>query len=137
MIEMAIAMPVLIVLVMGMAEFGQFFYVRGAFEAATRDAARFAIPGSAQQADPATAATATLAAAGVTFNSSWMSIVDDSAGYSTVADVSVVPAGHILTVYMQANYAALPNACRPLSSITGYGIGTGKVISCECTMVKE
>jgi len=136
-LEMAIVLPLLTFLGMGIAEFGQFFYVRHAFEAATRDAARFAIPGSAKQGDPAAAATATLAQAGITFNASMMTIIDCSNWNGTVSDVSGIQSGHILSVYMQATYSALPNAYRPLSSFSGAGIGSGKVITCQCTMVKE
>jgi Flp pilus assembly protein TadG len=40
-IEMAIVLPVLSFLSLGLAEFGQYFYINNAFEAAARDAARF------------------------------------------------------------------------------------------------
>jgi hypothetical protein len=134
---MAVVLPMLTFLAMGLAEFGQFFYVRMAFESAVRDAMRCAIPAAAKQGDPAAAATATLAAAGITFDPSWMVILDTANGYSTVTDCSTVPAGHGLITIMFATYAALPNACRPLSSFCGVGIGSGKQIVCKCTMVKE
>jgi Flp pilus assembly protein TadG len=126
---MAIAMPVLMYLVMGMVEFGEFFYVKSAFQQASRDALRAAIMPNAQQADPATAATRTLAVAGVTFQSSWMVITDitpsgwgGSSGGGTVTDCSAVAAGHALTLTITATYATLPGAVRPLSAISG-GVG--------------
>jgi hypothetical protein len=133
---MAIVLPSLSFLALGLGEFGQYFYIQSVLESATRDALRFAIPATAKQGDPAAAATATLAAAGITFNSSWMTLIDVSS-FTIVTDCSTVPAGHGLLARTIVNYASLPNAYRPLSSFCGVGIGSGKCILCQCTMVKE
>jgi Flp pilus assembly protein TadG len=136
-IESAFALPVLFLVVMGMIEFGQFFYIRNAFQAAARDVARASILATAQQADPASKATATLGQANVTFNTSWMTIVDYSNGNSAVADVSAVPPGHTLIVTIEAQYGQIPNAYLPLSSMTGQGIAASRMCEGQCTMIKE
>jgi hypothetical protein len=136
-IEMAIVLPVLTFMTMGMAEFGQYFYINNAFEAAAREAARFAIPANAAKGDPAAAATTALAAAGITFNPSWMTIDDYSYSIGTITDCSTVPMGHMLIITITTNYSSLPGVYRPLSALTGIGVGSGKVILAQCTMVKE
>jgi Flp pilus assembly protein TadG len=136
-IEMAVVLPVILFLVMGMIEFGQYFYIRAAFEAAARDVARVSCLSTAAATDPVTRATATLAQANVTFNSSWMTIVDASSGNATVNDVSAVAIGHQLIVTIQTQYNLIPNVYRPLYAMTGKGIGNGKMCTGQCTMIKE
>ncbi len=135
-IEMAIAFNLLIVLSMGMVEFGQYFYIRHAFESAVRDGARYAILSTATQAQTVSTITATLAEANVTYNSSWLTITDLTSG-GTVTDVSTVPAGDQMQFTLSTTYASLPNAVRPLYSWTGQGIGNAKVINATCIFVKE
>jgi Flp pilus assembly protein TadG len=135
-IEMAVAIPLLLLLAFGMAEFGQYFYIRTTFSAAARDAARAAILSTATQAGPANAATRTLALSHVTFNSSWMTIVDYSNGNATVTDVSTIPVGHVLVVTIQAYYYQIPNAYRPLYNMTGVGVDNTKICSGQCQMIK-
>jgi hypothetical protein len=137
MTEAAIALPLLLFLAFGMTEFGQYFYIRSAFEAATRDAARFAIPATAQQGDPAAAATRALAACNITFNSSWLIIIDLSAGGTLITDVSSVPAGHLLIFSMTATYYQIPGACRPLYAFTGFGITNTKTVTAQTAVIKE
>ena len=135
--ESAIALPLLLFLAFGMTEFGQYFYIASAFESATRDAGRFAIPATAQQGDPAAAATRTLSASNITFNSSWLIIIDLSAGGTVITDVSTVAPGHLLVVAMTATYYQLPGVCRPLYSFTGFGITNTKTVTAQCSVVKE
>jgi Flp pilus assembly protein TadG len=136
-IEMAFVLQLLLWLAMGMAEFGQYFYIKSAFQAAARDVARASILATAVQTDPATTATRTLGFANVTFNSSWMTITDVTSTPVTVTDVSTVAAGHALQVTITTNYASIPNAYRPLFQITGQGIGNGKAVTGQCCMIKE
>jgi Flp pilus assembly protein TadG len=135
-IEMVFSFSLLMFIAMGMVEFGQYFYIKHAFEAAARDAARASILATATASSPATAATYTLSEANVTFNSSWLTITDTTAG-STVSDVSTVPAGDILQVQLLATYDQIPNVLRPLYSMTGQGIKNGKPMLGQCTMVRE
>jgi len=137
MMELAIAVPLLLFLAFGMTEYGQYFYFRTGFESAARDAARFAIPATAQLGDPVSAATRTLAASNITFNPSWMTIIDVSNGNATVTDVSAIASGHLLTCTIQTTYYPLPGVCRPLHSFTGFGITNSKLVSGQCSMVKE
>jgi Flp pilus assembly protein TadG len=134
---MVVVLPVLLYAVLGTVEFGQYFYIRSCFEGAARDAARAAILETAQQSDPATKAAATLLQANVTFNPSWMTIVDYTNSNAVVTDVSQVPYGHTLIVTLQAQYGSIPNAFRPLSGLTGVGVSAGKVCTGQCQMIKE
>lgn len=135
-IEMVIIFPVLVFLALGMAEFAEFFYVKNAFEAAARDVARVSIVAAAQQANPATQAAASFSQYNITYNSAWMTILDDSTGTS-VTDVSTVPAGHVLTIIIQQYYDQIPGIYRPLYQMTGKGIANGKLVLGLCTAIKE
>jgi Flp pilus assembly protein TadG len=135
-LEMALLLPLLLFFAMGMVEYGQYCAMKFAFEAASRDAARFGCRAVAATADPANAATTTLAASKVTFSSSWMQIYDETTA-TTITDVATVPAGHPLKFYIGTTINLVPAAVRPLHAITGLGIGDGKVLWGECTMVKE
>jgi hypothetical protein len=97
----------------------------------------FGIPANAVKGDPAAAATAALAAANIAFDSSWMNINDYSYSIGTITDVSTVPMGHMLIFTISAKYSTLPGVYRPLSAITGFGIGANKMIVAQCTMIKE
>jgi Flp pilus assembly protein TadG len=136
-LQTAIVLPVLLYMVLGAVEFGQFFYIRHCFVAAARDAARAASLATAVQTDPATKATSTLAQANVTFNSSWMTIVDITNSNSTVTDCSAVSAGDKLQVTIQCPYSQIPNAFRPLYQMTGHGIGAGKTCLGQCEVIKD
>lgn len=137
-IEMVFAFQLLMFICMGTVEFGQYFYIKHAFEAAARDAARASILATATSTSPTTAATYTLSEANVTFNSSWLTITDTTAG-TTVSDVSQVPAGDTLQVQLLATYDQIPNVMRPLYAITGknFGIKNGKQMLGQCTMIRE
>ena len=143
-IEMALVLPALMFLAMGMVEFGQFFYTKNAFQQAARDACRASIMPNAKQADPYTAATAALAAAGVTFQNSWLTVTDitpgawGGTGTGNVTDVSTVSAGHAITVAITTTYGSLPNAVRPLYAISGgIGIPSNRAIAGSSTGLKE
>src|SRR5580765_7874887 len=91
-IETVLALTVLLTVSMGMVEFGQFLYIKHAFNSAARDGARAAIVSTATQAKVVSAITATLQQANVTYNSSWLTITDVTTG-ATVSDVSTVASG--------------------------------------------
>jgi Flp pilus assembly protein TadG len=135
-LEMAIGFNVLLFLSFGMVEFGQYFYIKHCFESAVRDGARYGILSTATQAQVVSTITTTLAQANVTYNASWLTMKDLSTG-STVTDVSTIPAGDQLQLTLSTTYGNIPNAVRPLYSITGQGIGSNKVMSATCIMVKE
>jgi Flp pilus assembly protein TadG len=143
--EMAIVMPVLIYLAMGMVEYGEFFYLKNTFQQAARDACRAGIMPNAMQADPATAASRTLATAGVTFQSSWLTVTDITPagfgavyGTGSVSDCSTVAVGHALTFAVTTTYGAMPGAVRPLSNISAIGgIPSSRAIAGTSTALKE
>jgi Flp pilus assembly protein TadG len=132
-----LVLPVLLFVVLGVVEFGQFFYIRAAFAAAARDVARASCLQTAVQTDPVTRATATLAQANVTFNPSWMTIVDATNSNAVVTDVTAVPYGDQIVVTITTPYGSIPNAYRPLYAFTGHGIGSGKVCAGVCRMIRE
>jgi Flp pilus assembly protein TadG len=136
--EMAIAFPILLSLSFGLCEFGQYMYIKHCFEAAARDAMRVGILSTASQSQVTSTLTSTLAQANVTYNSAWLTITDlGPSGSGTVTDVSTVAAGDELELKLSATYSTIPNAVRPLYSMTGVGIGPTKVVVGECTMIKE
>ncbi len=136
-IETVVVLSVLLSIVFGAVEFGQFFFIRHSFVAAARDAARAACLASAVRTDPATSATSTLSQANITFDPNWMTIVDITNSNATVTDCSTVSAGDKLQVTIRCPYDQIPNAFRPLYGITGQGIGVGKMCSGQCVMIKE
>jgi Flp pilus assembly protein TadG len=133
---MAIVFPLLIFIVFGMTEFAQFFYVKNGFQEAAAEVARMSVPASAVQGDTTLAATNALKRINVTFNSSWLTIIDLT-NFTVVTDVSTIPRGDVFTVIIQQNYSAIPGTYRPLNQISGQGIGNGKLISGQSTVVKE
>jgi Flp pilus assembly protein TadG len=137
-LELALAFPVVLYMGFGLVEFGQFMYIKHCFEAAARDATRLAILSTSTQAQVTTALTNTLAQANVTFNSAWLTITDLGPSITgAVNNVAVVPMGDEIQLTLSATYSTIPNAVRPLSNMTGYGIGSNKKVVGECTMVKE
>ncbi len=130
-------LPILLCMVFGAVEFGEFFFIRHCFVAAARDAARAACLAGAAKTDPATSATSTLSQANVTFNPAWMTIVDITHSSSTVTDCSAVDPGDKLQVTIQCPYNQIPGAFRPLYAMTGQGIGSGKTCSGQCELIKE
>ncbi len=135
-LEMSIALSVLLFVTFGMVEFGQYYYVKHCFEAAVRDGSRVAILPSASQAQMLATMTTTLQQANVTFNASWLTVTDQTAG-TTVTDVSQIPIGDQVQFTLSATYASIPNAMRPLYSLSGKGIGPGKVLTATCVTIKE
>lgn len=136
--EMIISFPILLALTFGLCEFGQYIYIKHCFEAAARDAMREAILSTATQAQVTSTITSTLSQASVTYNSSWLTITDAGPNFTgTVTNVATVAAGDQLTLTLSATYSTIPCAVRPLYSMTGVGIGPTKVVSGECTMIKE
>lgn len=154
-IETAIAFNVLLWLSMGMVEFGEFFYIRHAFEAAARDGARTAVMATAVQSGTAGSVDAvimndlrqaipTIATSQYTMPS-WltltMSYTDPASGAvtSNITDCSTVPYGEELTISISTTEGQLPQGAtiRPLHAITGKGIPDSKTIGGQATFVKE
>ena len=135
-LEMALAFPLLLYLVMGMIEFGQYFYIKHCFESAVRDGGRYAILANSTQAQLVNTLTMSLQQANITYNSSWLTITDITAA-TPVTDVSKVPAGDQVQITLSTTYGNIPNALRPLSSLTGVGISSTKAVNAIYITVKE
>jgi Flp pilus assembly protein TadG len=137
-LELALTFPVFLAMAFGLVEFGQYMYIKHCFEAAARDAARVGIMSNATQSQVTTTLTNTLAQGNVTFSSSWLTITDlGPSATGTVSNVANVSAGDQLQFSVSTTYSSIPNVVRPLYNMTGAGIGSGKVVSGICTMVKE
>ncbi len=139
-IQMIFVLTLLMLVSLGVMEFGQFLYIRHAFEAAARDAARQAGLPSATQAVVVSTATATLAQANVTLNAAWLQVYDVPAagGAGTpVANVTQIPSGDRVEVSISTTYDQVPNAFRPLYQMFGKGIGNGKPMAGASTVFRE
>ena len=142
-IEVVFAFQVLMLLAFGMVEFGQYFYIRHAFEGAARDGARLAILPSATQTAVNTVMLSTLKQALpnlTSFNTSWLAMTqtDPVTGSSTsLSDIANASAGNEVTIKLSAAYDTLPGVYRPLYAITTKGIANGKQVTGQATMVKE
>jgi len=137
-IETSLALIVLLWVAMGMVEFGQFLYMKQAFNAAARDGARVASINTGTQAKVVAAVTAGLQQANVAYNASWLTITDLTTG-TAVTDITSVTSGDSLRVTVSVNYDQIPNVVRPLYTMTAtrFGIKNGKPITGTCTMLKE
>jgi Flp pilus assembly protein TadG len=139
-LQTAVVLPVLLSVSMGAVEFGQFLYIRHAFLAAARDAARAASLPSATSPTVLAVATSTRAQANVTLDSSWYTMNDvssDGTVVTPVTDVTTIPSGDRVQIIISTTYGQIPNAFRPLYQIFGKGIGSNKPMLGECTVVKE
>lgn len=139
-IQMVIVMQVLLIVFFGAVEFGQYLYIKHAFQAAARDAARAASLPTATAGSVQTVAANTLMQANVTMSSGWYQLYDVSSDGSTstaVSDPTLIPSGDRVQVQIVTTYDQVPNAFRPLFQIFRKGIGTGKPISGSATVVRE
>ena len=137
-LEMSLLLPILLALAFGLVEFGQYMYIKHCFEAAARDAMRVAVMSSATQAKVSSVLTTTLGQANVTYNSSWLTITDlGPTNTGSVSNVATVPSGDELQLTLSARYSTIPCAVRPLSTMTGIGVGSNTNVVGVCTMVKE
>ena len=139
-LQMVVVMQVLLIVVMGAVEFGQYLYIKHAFQAAARDAARQAGLESATQQKVIDRAAATLGQANVAMQAGWFQAYDvstDGATATAVSDLSTIPTGHRVKVVINTTYGQVPNAMRFLYGIFGKGIGPTKPIGGTCTAVRE
>ena len=138
-LQTAFVMTVLLAVSMGVIEFAQFLFIRHAFGAAARDAARLAGLPSATQAAVVAQAAATLQQANVTLNTGWLQVYDVPVGGTplAVSDVTFIPSGDRVQVSISTTYDQVPNALRPLYGIFHKGIGTGKPVAATSTAYRE
>lgn len=125
-IEMLLAMPIILSLAMGAAEYGYFMWVKGQLEDAAVAGARAAILTSATNSTVTTAVDATMQAAGL-----------QSSGYTVATNppsVTTVPTGTPVTVTVSCNWGTV--GIHPLPSSMG-GIPTNKTVTCSTVMMRE
>jgi len=138
-IETVFALSVLLSVAMGTVEFGQFLYVKHAFNSAARDGARAAIVSGSTPAKVVSAVTAALLQANVTYNSSWLTITDTTTGADATSSFTGVSSGDTIKVSVSVSYDLIPNVVRPLYTLTAnkFGIKNGKAMTGVCSMMKE
>lgn len=128
-LEMALTITVLLNLTFGMVEFGYYFYVKNAFESASREGVRAAmVPGGTTSA--ATTAVTNALAAYKFPGSSVTATVTDTSG--NTLDPSVQSQGTAIQVNVKATWSVIGAGFRPLSLIGG-----SKVVTGYCVMQKE
>jgi len=121
-LEMALVLPVLLLLAFGTVEFGYYFYVRSNLQGAAREGARAAIVASATNADVTSAVAAAMNACGL-----------QNSGYSVSLnppDVGSAAAGTAITVTVECTWGAV--GIRPLQLISA-----GKILRGTAVMRKE
>lgn len=128
-LEMAIVLPVLLWLGMGMVEFGQYFYAKHTIQAASRDGARTAILGTATHAAAQSAVANTMATGNFGSSTYTLTFVDPYTS-TTITNVAAVSKGNPIQVTVTANYGAV--GVRPLGVISA-----AKQIKGITTMIKE
>ena len=135
-LEAALVLPVLLYLSMGMVEFGQFLYVKHTFQAASRDAARTAILGSATHQQARDAATNALVAAGFTDPTKYTVKFFNASGspppnpLPEITNIQTVPKGTSIRVTVTGTAGNV--SVRPLGVIPA-----AKVVLGATTMIKE
>jgi Flp pilus assembly protein TadG len=122
-LETALVLPVLLMLAMGAAEYGYFFYVKATLQGAARSGARAAIVPGATNANVDSAIASAMSTSGFAGGSY-------SANYTSVG----VSAGNDITVTMTANWGSI--GIHPLPTALG-GISTSKQVRAAATMRKE
>lgn len=107
-LEMALVVPLLLLLAFGTVEFGYYFYVRSNLAGAAREGARAAVVPSATNADVTAAVAASLTACGL-----------QNSGYTVglnPANVGSAAAGTPITVSVECAWGAV--GIRPLGLIS-------------------
>ncbi len=125
-VELAIAMPVIMMLVFGVMEYGYFLYVKNTLQGAARDGARQAVIATATNATVQTAVDTAMLAAGL-----------QASGYSVTtspANVSGLPSGQAITVTVTCNWGTM--GVHPLPQSLG-GIGNSKLVQGVALMNRE
>jgi len=125
-LEMALVLPILLMLSFGIVDYGYFFYVKNTVQGAAQAGARAAIPASATNSDVTNLINNMMTASGL-----------QNSGYSVTlspSDVSTASAGSSITVTVTVSWANV--GLHALSSSMG-GISNSKQIVGTAVMRKE
>ena len=125
-LEMALVLPILIMLAFGMADYAYFFFVKNTVQGAAQVGARAAIPSNATNSTVTTAISQAMTAAGL-----------QSSGYTVTtvpADVSTAAAGSSVQVTVTCSWGTVGLHALP----AGFGgIPNSKNVIGTATMRKE
>ena len=125
-LEMALVLPILLMLSFGVVDYGYFFYVKNTVQGAAQAGVRAAIPSSATNSGVNAVITNMMSAAGL-----------QNSGYTVTfnpTDVSTASAGSTVTVTITVTWGNV--GLHALSSSMG-GISNSKQIVGTAVMVKE
>lgn len=125
-LEMALVLPVLLMLSFGIVEYGYFFYVKNTVTSAAQAGSRVAIMGSSTNADVSNAVGNMMTAAGL-----------QNSGYQLTlnpADVSTAAQGANVTVTVTCNWSSVGIHALPVAM---GGISDSKSIVGSASMRKE
>ena len=125
-LEMAICMPLLLMLSFGGAEYGDFFFVKNALVSAARNGARVAIPSTATEANVTAAVDSSMTAANIPTTSYTITTLP--------TDVSTAAAGASVTVTVTATWGTI--GITPLPTAMG-GISSTRQVDGSIVMIKE
>ena len=125
-LEMALVLPILLMLSFGVVDYGYFFYVKNTVQGAAQAGVRAAIPASATNANVNTVISNMMTAAGIPSGSYTVTL--------TPTDVSTAAAGSTVTVQITCTWGNV--GLHALSSSMG-GISNSKQIQGVAVMVKE
>jgi Flp pilus assembly protein TadG len=127
--EIALVLPILLMLAFGVVDYGDFLYLKNTFQAAALAGARAAVPFAATNSN-------------VTGTSGIVTKMMTSAGFSpsqytvtlSPSDISQLPTGTPITVTVSANWSAV--GTQVLAASFG-GISSSRQVSSNAVMQKE
>ena len=125
-LETALVMGVLLMLSLGTAEYGYFFFVKNILAGAARDGVRAAIPSTAQNSDVTTAISTAMTAAHIPSTEYTVTL--------SPSDISTATQGTAVTVTIACTWGTV--GVTPLPTALG-GIATSKQVVGVAVMRKE
>ncbi len=125
-VEMALVLPILLMLSFGIVDYGYYFYVKSTIQGAAQSGARAAIVSGATNANVTSAVSTVMTAAGL-----------QSSGYTVTTnptDVSTAASGSTVTVTVACSWGTV--GYHNLPTAMG-GIPSSKQVTCSAAMRKE
>jgi Flp pilus assembly protein TadG len=130
-LDMALVLPILLMLAFGVVEYGYYFFVKNNVQAAAREGARAAIVPAATYQNVVDAVGNVMTAAGLN-NTGYTITVTDSAGGAI--SMTTVAAGTSIKVSVQCTWGSV--GVHPLPEVLG-GMSPTKVVKSATVMRKE
>ncbi len=129
-LEAALVLPVMLSLSFGMIEFGYFFFVKHALQAAARDGARIGVVPSGSNSTVSSTVASALTAAGLQNTGYQVDIQNASTGASL--NVNTAATLTPVKVVVRFNWSGIGAGLRPLGMISG-----SQQVSGSAVMIKE